>query len=237
MPMLTITDDDRTLAAELGLLLIREAVSARDQQLAADPRATRVPENWLVKTTDTKRLVGRLHFTPVDCLYASKLATGVSGIEESVADALRWIAPILRHVRTGEHDGTETVVLHAQGKIWDRPRALTECGAKATGADYNKIGARSAIVNGEAGEMCPACRRALEARGIRDHAQLPGRRGTSTGKQQDFIRRLVDEAARCGRPYLLETRGIEQLSCREASATIDALQILKARNWKGELAL
>ncbi len=232
--MMSITDADRSLAADLGLLLVKEPVTDRDQEDAADPRATRAPEHWTVKVAHTKRPVGRLHFTPVDCLYATKLTAGISGIEETVADALRWIAPIVRHARTGEYDGTETIVRRF-GSTYDRPRAITECGAKAAGADYTPIGAKSAIVNGEAGEMCPACRAKLEARGVQDASSLPDRRGSSSPKQRDFIRRLIDEGARNGRPYLVEARGIDQLSSREASRTIDALKALKVRGWKGAL--
>jgi hypothetical protein len=232
--LLTITDTDRSLADELGLLLVKEPLTEQERQDAADPRATRTPESWTVKIVSTKRVVGRLHFTPVDCLYATKLTAGISGIEETVADALRWIAPIVRHARTGEYDGVETIV-RRHGSTYDRPRAITECGAKSTGADYTPTGAKSAIVNGEAGEMCQACRAKLEARGVRDATNLSERSGSSSPKQRDFIRRLLDEGARCGRPYLLEARAIDQMSSREASRAIDALKSLKARDWKGSL--
>jgi hypothetical protein len=231
--MLSITDADRALADELGLLLVKDPLTDRERQDATDPRATRTPESWTVKVAITKRAVGRLHFTPVDCLYATKLTAGISGIEETVADALRWIAPIVRHARTGEYDDVETMA--RRGQIVDRPRALTECGAKANGADYTPTGAKSAIVNGAAGEMCPACRAKLEARGVRDGSSLSERRGSSSPKQRNFIRRLLDEGARCGRPYLMEARAIDQLSSREASRAIDALKSLKARDWKGDL--
>ncbi|MCJ7437630.1 MAG: hypothetical protein MUP97_07720 [Acidimicrobiia bacterium] len=232
--MLTITDADRSLAAELGLLLVHQPETADDRALAADPRATRTPETWSVKVAITKRPVGRLHFTPVDCLYASKFVTGVSGIEETVADALRWIAPIVRHARTGQYDGTETIIRRF-GSAIERPRAITECGAKAAGADYNPIAAKSAIVNGEAGEMCPACKAKLEARGASDGSNLSERSGSASIKQRAFIRRLLDEAACCGCPYLIDARAINQMSSRSASATIDALKSLKARDWKGDL--
>ena len=232
--MLTITDADRALATELGLLLVRHPESEDDKQLAADPRAKRLPETWTVKVALTKRPVGRLHFTAADNLYASKFTSNDNNIEETVADALRWIAPIVRHVRTGQYDGIETVVRRF-GSTFDRPRAITECGAKSTGADLGPVAAKSALVNGEAGEMCPACRSKLEARGVRDASNLPETRSSSTLRQRGFIRRLLDEAARCGRPYLLDARDIDQMSRRSASVTIDALTSLKARDWKGDL--
>lgn len=232
--MLTITDADRSLAAELGLLLVQQAEPEGDEHFAADPRATRAPETWTVKVADTKRPVGRLHFTATDSLYVSKFTSGISGIEETVADALRWIAPIVRHVRTGEYDGTETIVRRF-GSTFERPRAITECGAKSTSADLEPIAAKSALTNGAAGEMCPACKAKLEAKGVRDLSNLPERRGSSTPRQRAFIRRLLDEAARCGHPYLIDARDIDQMSSRSASATIDALKSFKARDWKGVL--
>ncbi len=232
--MMSVTDADRTLAAELGLLLVKQDETDADRALAADPRATRTPESWTVKVALTKRVVGRIHFTATDSLYASKFTAGISGIEETVADALRWIAPIVRHARTGQYNGTE-VIVRRFGSTFERPLAVTECGAKATGADYEPTGAKSAIVNGEAGEMCPACRAKIEARGVQDASHLSDRRGSSSPNQRSFIRRLLDEGARNGRPYLLEARRIDQMSCREASRTIDALKSLKARDWKGDL--
>lgn len=231
--MLTVTDSDHMLAAELDLVLDKRLETDADRKLAADPRATRVPETWEVRSLLTKKLVGRIYFTPVDCLYATKLAAGISGIEETVADALRWIVPLLRHVRTEEYDGTETVTIG--GNLITRPRAITECGAKSTGADYCRTGARSELVNGTASEMCGACRTKLEARGVRDLSHLPGRSRTATPKQQDYLRRLLDEGACHGRPYLLDARAIHQMSSREASATIDQLRALKTRGWKGDL--
>ena len=229
-----VTDADRSLAADLGLILVKEPATEADRQLAADPRATREPETWTVKVARDKRPVGKLHFTPVDCLYATKFTSGVSGIEETVADALRWIAPMLRHARTGEYDGTETVVPRFK-TAYERPRALTECGAKATAADYNCYAAKSAVFNGEAGEMCPACKKKLEDKGVVDKSNLPDRAYSSTARQRSFIRRLLDEGARCGRPYLLDGRDIDHMSSRSASVFIDALKALKARNWKGDL--
>jgi hypothetical protein len=236
MLMLTITDADRSLAAELGLLLVRQPESEDNAKLATDVRAARAraPETWTVKVAITKRPVGRLHFTEADSLYASKFTSGVSGIEETVADALRWIAPIVRHARTGQYDGTETIVRRF-GSVFERPRAITECGAKSTGADLEPIAAKSALVNGDAGELCPACRAQLEERGVRDLSNLFERRGSSTPKQRAYIRCLIDEAAHCGRPYLVDVRTLDQMSSRSASTTIDALRSLKARDWKGDL--
>lgn len=232
--ILTITDADRTLATELGLFLVQQPETDEDRADAQHPNASRAPETWLVRSVLTKKPLGRLRFTAVDCLYASKYGAAIHGIEETVADALRWIAPIVRHVRTGEYDGTETIVRRF-GSMFERPRAITECGAKAAGADYNPIAAQSELINGRSHEMCPACRGKLEARGMRDLSQLPERRGSSTPKQRDFIRRLLDEGARNGRPFLVEARDIDQLSSRSASAAIDALKSLKARDWKGSL--
>jgi hypothetical protein len=224
--MLTITDADRTLAAELGLLLVKEPLTAEQTE--------QTDETWTVKVALTKRPVGRLQFTSADSLLVSKFTSRADNIEETVADALRWIAPIVRHVRTGGYDGIETVVRRF-GSTFDRPRAITECGAKSSGADLGPVAAKSALINGDAGEMCPACREKLEARGIRDASNLPERAHSSTAKQRSFIRRLLDEGARCGRPYLIDARDIDQMSSRSASATIDALMSLKARDWKGDL--
>lgn len=226
--MLTITDADRTLAAELGLILVKEAPTA--EQTAA----AQTEETWTVKVAQDKRPVGRLQLTATDSIYASKFTSGVSGLEETVADALRWIAPIVRHARTGEYDGVE-VVVRRFGSTFERPLAVTECGGKSTGADLGPVAAKSALANGEAGELCPACRAKLEAKGVRDLSNLSERSGSSTVRQRSFIRRLLDEAARCGRPYLMEARDIDGMSTRSASAAIDALMSLKARNWKGKL--
>lgn len=222
-----ITDDDRSLAAELGLLLVRQPeteIESNDQS----------GEIWTVKVARTKRPVGRLQFTAANSLYASKFTSGASSIEETVGDALRWIAPIVRHARTGQCDGVETVVRQF-GSTFDRPRAITECGSKSTSADFSPVEAQSAIVNGEAGEMCPACKKSLEDKGVLAASDLPDRRGSSTPRQRRFIRHLIDEAARCGRPYLIDARILDQMSSRSASATIDRLQSLKARDWKGDL--
>ena len=232
--MLTITSADLTLAAELGLFLVQEASSDEDRNAAQRPDATRTPETWLVRCEITKKPVGRLRFTEVDCLYASKYAADVSQLEETVAEALRWVAPLIRHVRTGEYDGTEVIVSRFRSMI-ERPRALTECGARSTGADYGPTAAQSALINGQSHEMCPACRAKLEGRGARDLSHLPGRRGSATPQQQNYIRRLLDEGACSGRPYLVEARAINQMSSREASATIDRLKALKSRDWKGDL--
>lgn len=232
--MLTITNDDRSLAAELGLFLVQQPVTDADRIDAQHPSAERIPETWLVRSALTKKPVGHLRFTEVDCLYASKYAAGISGVEETVADALRWIAPVTRHVRTGQHDGTE-VIVRRFGSMFERPRALTECGAKSTGADYGPVAAQSELINGRSHEMCPACRAKLEERGAKDLSHLPERRASSTAPQQNYIRRLLEEGACSGRPHLMDARNINQMSRREASATIDRLRALKERSWKGDL--
>jgi hypothetical protein len=117
----------------------------------------------------------------------------------------------------------------------ERPRALTECGARSTGADFGPTDAQSELINGRSHEMCPDCRAKLEGRGARDLSHLSGRSGSSTARQQSYIRRLLDEGARNGHPYLVEARTINQMSSREASATIDRLRALKERDWKGNL--
>jgi hypothetical protein len=231
---MTITDADRSLAAELGLFLVRQPVTDNDRADAQHPSATRVPEAWLVRSALTCKPVGRLRFTAVDCLYASKYAAGISAMEETVADALRWIAPIVRHARTGQYAGTEVVVRRFSSMV-ERPRALTECGARSTGADYSPVAAQSELINGRSHELCPACRAKLETRGTRDLAHLPERRASATPQQRDYVRRLIDEGARNGRAYLVDGRSIDQLSSREASATIDRLKALKERSWKGDL--
>lgn len=228
--MLTITDADLALAATLGLLLEKLPESAKDYTDAADPRATRMPESWWVRDA-RGRAIGSLRFTPVDCLYATQFAAGVTGPEETVADALRRIAPVVRHVRTGEHDGTETITTPS-GKTFERPRAITLCGAAPTGPDLQPIAARVELRDGRVNEMCLECRAKLEATGVHDLSRLPGRSGSSTAKQRDFLRRLLDEGARAGRPFLLDARGIDQMSSREASAKIDELKTLKAKGWK-----
>lgn len=232
--MLTITPADRTLATELGLFLIQEPTTDGDRNDAQRPNATRIPETWLARSTLTKKPIGRLRFTEVDCLYVSKYAAGLSQLEETVAEALRWIAPLIRHVRTGQYDGTEVIVSRFRS-MRERPRALTECGAQSTGADYGPTAAQSELINGRSHEMCPACRARLEGRGARDLSHLPERRDSSTARQQTYIRRLLDEGARSGHPYLVEARTLNQMSGREASATIDRLRALKERDWKGNL--
>jgi len=232
--MLTITSADQALAADLGLFLLQEPTTDEDRNDAQRPNATRIPETWIARSTLTKKPLGRLRFTEVDCLYASKYAAGISQMEETVAEALRWIAPLIRHVRTGQYDGTEVIISRFRS-MRERPRALTECGARSTGADFSPTAAQSELLNGRSHEMCPDCRAKLEGRGARDLSHLPGRRGSATTQQQHYIRRLLDEGACSGRPYLMEARTINQLSCREASETIDRLKALKERDWKGDL--
>jgi hypothetical protein len=219
--MLTVTPADHSFAAELGLMLVPPA---KDDE----------SKKWIVKVAADKRVVGQLDFTDFDAVYVRKAVEGISNLEETVADALRWIAPIIRHVWTGEYDGTETIVRRS-GAIFERPRAVTECGAKSTPADYGPMAAKTMITDGTASEMCRDCRGKLETRDVRDHSNLSERSMTATPKQRSFIRFLLDEAARNGRPYMLDARQIDQMSAREASATIDVFKSLKARNWKGAL--
>jgi len=216
--------------------LVQEDETDRDRLAAAHPLATRKPEAWRVQ--DTKGfLLGRFRITAVDCIYTSKIHQGAWAHDnhETIAEVLRWIAPIVRHVRMGDHDGTETVITPS-GKTFERPRGINACGAAPTGADYaGFVSAKSDLVNGDTAEMCPACRAKLEAAGVRDLSKLSARRGSSTDKQRDFVRRLLDEGARNGRPYLIDARTINQMSSRSASAAIDELKALKARGWKGDL--
>lgn len=229
--MLAITDADRSLAFDLGLYLVKLPETEDDRAQAS----TRVPETWQVKRVFDHRLMGSLCLTPVDSLYVTKIANGATGLEETVAEALQWLSPTLRHVRTGEYEGTETVFVLKYGEMRERPIALTECGAKATGADYAPIAAKSDLINGRSHEMCPACQLKLEEQGVKDHSNLPDRRGSSTAKQRDFIRRLLHQGACNGRPHLIDGRMIDQMSNRSASAMIDALRSLKDRGWKGDL--
>lgn len=232
--MLTITADDRALAAELGLFLVRQPATEEDRFDAQHPNAMRTPETWLVRSALTKKPVGKLRFTAVDCLYVCKYGAAVQGIEEAVADAIRWLAPIVRHARTGEYAGTE-IIVRRFGSMFERPRALTVCGAKSTGADYTPVAAQSELINGRSDEMCPACRKKLEERGIRDLSYLPERRASGSLRQRRYLRGLLDEGARNGRPYLVDVWTIDQMSTRSASALIDRLKALRGRGWKGDL--
>lgn len=218
--MLAITDADRSLAFELGLYLIKLPETEADRAHAS----RRVPEHWQVKRVIDHQVVGLIHLTPVDSLYVTKESTATSSIEESIADALCWLSPTLRHVRTGEYDGIESVfVLHA-GEMRVRPRAITVCGARSTSADYDPIAAESARINGRAHEVCPACQ-----------ATCSGRTGGSTAKQRNLIRRLLAQGARYGRDDLIDIRSIDQMTRSEASAAIDALKSLQERGWRGKL--
>lgn len=139
-------------------------------------------------------------------------------------------AKLRAHVRTGGYHGTITRTI--RGLQRELPRAEVLCGGEATGKDHAIIGAKQ-IIRDRAepwlSDMCPMCRTKIEAR---DLSHLPGRRGTATAKQCHFIRRLLDEAAQNGRPYLMDARQIDQMSSREASAKIDDLKAMKVRGWK-----
>lgn len=227
--MLTITEADKTLAAELGLYLVQLPETSEDRKLATGPGAVRTPQNWAVKSTIDHSLVGVINFTAVDSLYAIRYTTAQSAIEESVADTLRWMTR-LRHVRMG----VDTAI-HRESPT-DRAHAVTECGAMATGADFTTTGAKSAVINGSAEEVCPLCLTRMKDRGVlADVLSYAEESGSSTPRQRDFIRLLLAEAAACGRPFLMDTRDIDQMSGQHASAIIDALKTLKARAWKGDL--
>lgn len=254
--MLTVTPADRTLASELGIFLIPQPLSDEDRLAAQRPGAIRRPEIWLVRCVLTKRPIGRLRFTEVDHLYVTKYAANMSQLEETVPGALRWIAPLIRHVRTGQYAGIEVIVPRFRS-MHVRPRPLTECGARSTSADYDPTEAQSELINGQSHEMCPACRAKLEERGVPEpglprgvpepglpagralppagRALPPARSSASTTRQRRYIHRLLEEAMRSGRPHLVEEQNLHQLSGREASMMIDRLKSLKERHWKGEL--
>lgn len=145
-------------------------------------------------------------------------------------------AKLRAHVRTGEYRGMMFRTI--RGLQRELPRAEVLCGGEPTGKDHNALGARE-IIRDRAepwlSDMCPTCRAKVETDGARDLSHLPGRRGSSTAKQCDYIRRLLDEGARAGRPHLMDARAIDQMSSREAWATIDHLKEMKARGWKGAL--
>ena len=229
--MLTITEADLALAASLGLSLVRKTTTAREAADALDPRATRMPESWLVMDA-RKRQVGSIHFTPIDTLRASKLATGVTGPEETVAAALLLIAPVIRHVRTGRvrrhgdrrHQRKDPRSPPRDHRMWcgsDRCRLQLDRGARQTA---RRPGTR---------DVPCMPRQARRQRRERPLAPARGAAAALLRKQRDFLRRLLDEGARSGRPYLIEARAIDQMSSREASAKIDDLIALKARRWKG----
>jgi len=233
--MLTITSADHSLAAELGLFLVQLPVTDEDRNEAKHPGAVRVPQTWLVRSILTKKRLGNLRFTAVDSLHASKYAAGTSALEETISDALRWITPLVRHVRTGTYEGTE-VIVRRYGSMIERPRALTMCRARSTGADYTISEARSALINGRSHEMCPTCREglgALEGHEVREFPLKESAR--STAAQQTYLRHLLDEGARSGHPHLPEPRGINRLSRSEASALIDRLRFLKEHGWSRSL--
>jgi hypothetical protein len=142
-------------------------------------------------------------------------------------------AKLRAHVRTGGYRGTITRTI--RGLQRELPRAEVLCGGEATGKDHAIVGAKQIIrdrVEPWLSDMCPACRAKIEASGARDLSHLPGRRSTATPKQCGYLRALLDEGARAGRPHLFDARAIDQMSSREASAKIDDLKAMKARGWK-----
>jgi hypothetical protein len=222
-----VTDHDRSLAADLGLYLV-------EIPLVEDDRTQSLLAHWIAKSVLTQKIVGRLRFTTVDTLYVTKYGSSTSSIEETVGDALRWLTRVDRHVRTGVYVGSE-IVIRRFASLRLRPRALTECGGKATDADYSPSDAESALINGRSHEMCPSCRDKLDARGVGNLARLSTVPTSSSPRQRAYLRRLFDEGAQNGRPYLIDTATIDNLSNRDASALIDRFQRLRERDWKGDL--
>lgn len=168
------------------------------------------------------------------CLWSCLAAAAAHVVEERREEERAAALSKLRaHVRTGTYRGTITrTIRNLQREV---PRAETLCGGEATSKDHNAIGARQVLRDAAEpwlSDMCPACRAKLEGAGVRDLSRLPGRRGSSTAKQRDFLRRLLDEGARNGSPFLMDARGIDQMSSREASAKIDELKALKVKGWK-----
>jgi hypothetical protein len=164
---------------------------------------------------------------------ADALACIVDAQEQLRADAL---AKLRAHVRTGTYRGT--IERRIRGLMREMPRAETLCGGEATSKDHTLTGARQTIRDASEpwlSDMCPACRAKLEVDGARDLSNLPARSGSSTVKQRSYLRRLLDEGARSGRPYLMEARDLDQMSSRSASAAIDKLRALKERGWEGDL--
>lgn len=164
------------------------------------------------------------------CIAAAAATIAVERLEEERAAAQ---AKLRAHVRTGTYNGTITRRIRDLQR--EMPRAETLCGGEATGKDHNPTGAREIIRDAAEpwlSDMCPVCRAKLEGDGARDLSRQSGRSGSSTVKQRDFLRRLLDEGARSGRPYLMDARRIDQMSSREASAKIDELKALKGKGWK-----
>jgi hypothetical protein len=173
------------------------------------------------------------------CLWSCIAAAAAQVVEERrEEERAAALAKLRAHVRTGTYNGTFTRTI--RGLQREMPRAETLCGGEATGKDHSAIGAREIIRDASEpwlSDMCPACRSKLEETGARDLSRLPGRRGTATPKQCSYLRALLDEGARAGRPHLVDARQIDQIdqmSSREATQKIDALKALKARGWKGD---
>jgi hypothetical protein len=171
------------------------------------------------------------------CLWSCIAAAAAQVVEERrEEERTAALAKLRAHVRTGTYNGT--IERRIRGLMREMPRAETLCGGEATSKDHNATGAKQIIRDASEpflSDMCPACRGKLEAAGVRDLSHLSERGGSSSPKQRSFLRHLLDEAARNGRPYLMEARGIDQLSSRSASAAIDKLRALKERGWKGDL--
>jgi hypothetical protein len=171
---------------------------------------------------------------------ALNIATAILGnLEDAVACVLEAqeqlatarLASVRAHVRTGTYSGT--VERRIRGLQREMPRAETLCGGEPTSKDHNRAAAAQTIRDRAEpwySDMCPACRAQLEGAGARDLSHLPGRSGTATGPQLNYLRALCHEgfAARYPVP---NRHAVDRMSAREASATIDTLKAAKAKGW------
>jgi HAMP domain-containing protein len=171
------------------------------------------------------------------CLWSCIAAAAAQVVEERrEEERTAALAKLRAHVRTGTYNGT--IERRIRGLMREMPRAETLCDGEPTSKDHTLTSAWQTVRDASEpflSDMCPACRAKLEVGGARDLSNLPARSGSSTVKQRSYLRRLLDEGARSGRPYLVEARGIDQMSSRSASAAIDKLRALKERGWKGDL--
>lgn len=139
-------------------------------------------------------------------------------------------APAVAHVRTGEYHGT--VFRMVRGAPREMPRAVTVCGAEATGPDFTRPAAIGEIIDdgSRLAEMCLACRACIEAAtGARPMTHL---RGRITGAQEVYLRRLLIEArGRCP-DVPLDSHHLGGTTARFAAFAIEALKAAKARDWR-----
>ena len=94
-----------------------------------------------------------------------------SKFTSAIARSSRPSQTALRGFRADGHARTwicVEIVVRRFGLTFERPLAVTECGGQAHRRRYNRIAAETAIINGEAGEMCPACKKKLEDKGVHD---------------------------------------------------------------------